>query len=626
MASNWEFVQSQTLDARDHASTAFTEAMEFIDKIASYLPNLFRGFDADIEFRDIDSPKLDPGFDEIEKPILNLPPITPIEFPDYPPFGDGLYEVNFGRIGSPPSFNIPDPDIQPIDRPDPLNVSAPSDPPVISTDFTFPNEPVTSIPSVPTFEELNIPESPAFSFPLFDYIPPVYVGGDPPEINNDWSENPYESELLNATYNELKDRVLNGGTGLNPVVEQAIWDRARNREDINAKRSRLEVLRTEAARGFVRPSGSSLAALDTLAQETQNKVSDLSREISIKQAELEQRNIEFALQQAISLENLLIQNNNNVLNRAFDMQKQIQMLSIEIYKVQLQKFQIELETYKTYSTVFETQIRSELSKAEVYKTQVQAEALRNEINKSKVDLYNAQLNGIKTSVDVYKTTVDAVSSRIQAEALKLQNYKAEVEAYSAQVSAKRDEYSMYSESIKAELSKAQIYDSKVKAFVSRVEAYAKTADIETKLQEASINLEDLKIKNHNFKIEALVKKADVELKQISALVEKFRGDIQAYQASVSAESSRIDSVARAYESEVRLSTAEADVALKNADILLKQLSTESELILKALEAGASISSQLAAASLAGINVSSQVQTSASDNENHNINENYDYEV
>lgn len=66
---------------------------------------------------------------------------------------------------------------------------------------------------------------------------------------------------------------MNGGTGLAPAVEQAIWDRARSRETQTALANQTEVMRTSEALGFPLPSGVLASQLRAAQEDYYNKLS-----------------------------------------------------------------------------------------------------------------------------------------------------------------------------------------------------------------------------------------------------------------------------------------------------------------------------------------------------------------
>lgn len=552
-----------------------------------------------------------------QKPVAPDPLALDLTFPVFPgPFEAGsIYTIDDNKIGDPPTDDSTPPVLRVIPAPDELDVTAPDNAPDIQTDFNYPDNPVYTLPSVPTLDELDISDPPTIINIPFTQTLPVFSIPVPGNIFS-FVEDLYSSDLLTALKVELLDRVQNGGTGLNPTIEQAIWDRARNREDNNSVRSENQIDIEQAARGFSRPPGSHLAAIDQAAQDTQNKNADLSREIAIKQAELEQRNIEFALQTSLALEQSLIQYSNQVNQRAFEVEQFTQQVAIELYNAQVAAFNSQLEAYKAYSVAFEAQVRAQLNELEAYKLELEGESLRLQINQQDIDLYLAQLNGIKLTVDVFNSEIAAVNSQIAGESLKLENYGNEIQNYTAQVQAKRDEYAMFGESVKAEKLKTDIYATEIQAFVSRVQAYASTVDAETTRSETSIKTEDFRLRDYLSRIESITEQTKAKSAEINAQTQAFLGDIQRYSAETGAEESRIEGINTQTRLNITNQQSITDTALKNAQILIENARNSTDLTVEAIKSGASVSGGLAQAALAAMDVGANISGSSSDIHNY----------
>jgi hypothetical protein len=111
----------------------------------------------------------------------------------------------------------------------------------------------------------------------------------------------YTSSLLADLANALIARIA-GGTGISPAVETAIWDRARERE-LAAAQANIDVISSEAeALGFQLPPGVLVEGIRRETRAYYDKVSTFSRDVAIKQAELEQTNIQKAIEQATQYE------------------------------------------------------------------------------------------------------------------------------------------------------------------------------------------------------------------------------------------------------------------------------------------------------------------------------------
>lgn len=98
----------------------------------------------------------------------------------------------------------------------------------------------------------------------------------------------------------LAKAIRDGGTGLNPTVENAIWERSRARELAEAHRMEQEAIAAVAARGFFLPTGVLAARLQEVQQAASDKISTHARDVAIKAFEAELENVKFAVEQQLS--------------------------------------------------------------------------------------------------------------------------------------------------------------------------------------------------------------------------------------------------------------------------------------------------------------------------------------
>lgn len=112
---------------------------------------------------------------------------------------------------------------------------------------------------------------------------------------------PNDCAYLKHAQLKLCEMLTQGGTGINPVVEDQIWQRDRARVLNEVNRAGREVLATFAARGFPVPPGAALHQMNMIQQDAQNKIAQASRDVAIKQLEIEVENVRFAVDKAISL-------------------------------------------------------------------------------------------------------------------------------------------------------------------------------------------------------------------------------------------------------------------------------------------------------------------------------------
>jgi hypothetical protein len=112
------------------------------------------------------------------------------------------------------------------------------------------------LPAPPNLLSLNIAPFDGITLPTVDETIPELVAVEP-SIREYIPGAQYTSSLLSTLKSSLEDRITNGGTGLNPAIEAAIWDRGREREYRQKADALREVERMEAL-GYLHPCFTSI--------------------------------------------------------------------------------------------------------------------------------------------------------------------------------------------------------------------------------------------------------------------------------------------------------------------------------------------------------------------------------
>ena len=106
------------------------------------------------------------------------------------------------------------------------------------------------------------------------------------------------SAHLTHVHDKLHSMIFDGGTGLPPAIEQAIYDRARSRIVAEQLSQEGQVYDTFAIRGFSLPQGAMLASIERLRDQSLAKVAESSKDIAIDAAKIEVENLKFAIETA----------------------------------------------------------------------------------------------------------------------------------------------------------------------------------------------------------------------------------------------------------------------------------------------------------------------------------------
>ena len=112
---------------------------------------------------------------------------------------------------------------------------------------------------------------------------------------------PDDTPWLVQTQEWLTKALTTGGTGINPSIEAQIWARDRSRILREAERAEEEVISSWAARRYPLPPGAAAWQLANIRKDASDKIANASRDVAIKQAEIEVANAKFAVESAIKL-------------------------------------------------------------------------------------------------------------------------------------------------------------------------------------------------------------------------------------------------------------------------------------------------------------------------------------
>jgi hypothetical protein len=110
---------------------------------------------------------------------------------------------------------------------------------------------------------------------------------------------PLASDAFDEATNWLVDAITNGGTGISAAVEDQIWQRGRERVISEGSRTESQIIDDFAGRGFTIPPGAMAGQLKELRLNQKQAVNSFSRDVAVKQAEIEIENIRFAVSKAI---------------------------------------------------------------------------------------------------------------------------------------------------------------------------------------------------------------------------------------------------------------------------------------------------------------------------------------
>lgn len=485
--------------------------------------------------------------------VLQLPTSTPAELQASMP---GVNIDSFDT--APPTLNFPAAPALTIG-------SAPALPEV--REVAVPDAPVVVLPDAPaflsltthTFGGVNLHED---WLDKLDDIPTLTLLEPTPFQYSPGAR--YSSELLENLKATLRARLV-GGTGLNAAVEQALWDRAREREDFLGLAREQEVMRGAEALGFPLPHGVLIGQLADARRERQDKTSGLSRDIAIKQADLEQQNLQQTIQAALQLETVLLEDCYKLEMLAFETAKVTADNAIAAHNAGVEQYKALLAGYQAYAAAYDTVVKAELAKVEVFKALLSAEQTKADINKSLVDRFKAEIEGAMAAVEIYKARVGAAQTLVELERARIQAGAEQVRAFVATVSAETAKAELYKTGVEAETSKMQAYNIEVQAYGHKTSAQAERARANIARYQALISAKSLEWDGFRARVVAATAEVEAASRKSGVIVDGYRIGAHAAEAQAGSYMRRWEADIKQYEAGRSISY---QVAKMNTDAVL----------------------------------------------------------
>lgn len=503
--------------------------------------------------------------------------------------------------------------------------------PSVDLSAQFPTAPSLIVPEAPTLPERTAPTAPTTVLPAFGGVMPTGVPAAPTDLEGSFSTayhtaapefitmvNGYvDAELLklNPQYHAQMARIetqlttyLNGGTGLNPAAENAIYERARGKNDAEARRVRDQAYGDAASRGFTLPTGALMSVIQQARQAGADNNARAAGEIVVMQAEMEQKNIQFAVTASAGLRSTMVnatlsymQNLGQLNGQSLDYAKNILGAITEMYNTAVKVYSLKLEGYKAEAAVFETLIRGALAGIEVYKAEIDALKALTQVDMVKIDVYKARIDVLTSLSNMYRTQVEAVISKASLEKLKIEVFQAQVQAYGAEVSAKNSEYQGYTAAINGESAKVQAYSAQVQAYGAQVQGFRATIDAKSEVVRATAQTNEARARQYTASVTGYQAVVQAKGEIARTKLENQRQKVLTFQMETQAATSKAQVQTEYYKavSLVGIENAKLHIQsfVQNADVARAHAAA----IAAIHSSNASIHGQLAGAAMSGMN-------------------------
>lgn len=596
VANNIDEMNARIDDTMDRAN----ESIEAMTQVGRYLPqpssapainvpDVYLGARAEIGAPNID--------------ILGS--VNPFELPSFEnlSFDEGI------AFGEAPAFTPSLTQIVIPNPPSPITMGDAPERPTIGT-VTLPTAPAVPTVALPTMLEIHVPQVVFPTLPTFDPGPEPAFEGTTPSASINYAEPAYVSTVLDQVKVQAL-RMLSGGTGLHPYIEQALFDRARGREDVLAGKAVDEAHGTFAARGYELPPGALVATIDAIRERNQAAGSAMARDILASSAQWEIENLRTAMAQGVALETVLIGLHNSAADRSLRLAQARVDAEMAQYGVLVAIFNAKQQARTIRVQLYEAQLRAALAPLEAIKLAIEAESLKGTINEQLTRQYAAAQDAARLIIERYRAEIQGAQAQSDLERSRIEIYRADVDAWKARIDARKVEFEAYGEHVRGEVAKAGILESEARAFAATVDGFSTAENVKLGRIGARRDALAASVQKFTALVSGESDRVRGEVGAIQARAEGFRAELTRYAAELGADTSERGMLLQSQENRLRNALAAIEITSRQYDNAQARLLQQAQLMKDALTAVGTMTSQLAAGAMSAIHVSASMSGNAS---------------
>lgn len=603
--AGWAYIQGQAAELMTQAEASLTALQQVLGEPEhqqiTYSPNV-------------------PSAGQFIRPTAPVPleiDDINVDFPD----DVDLNNVSLGVIPDPPSepsfeamvYRPPAaPTVAPPNRP------ADTDVPLI--EIEIPDAPTYQIPDDPTLYEINIPEIDDLVVPEFAGVRPT-ITLEAPQHTFAWQYEAYDSTFIDVIRAKLSAMTING-LALPPEIEQAIFDRARGREDTLSAQQIAAAESSLAARGLRQPAGLLARAIERVRQQQRQQASTASRDLAIAVAKENVESIRFALSQGIAMESAFIQSHIAAQTLSLEGAKATQAAVIDIFNGEVALHNAQWEGFKAEASVYESRIRALVAQVELIRARIEAEKVKGDVNEGLIRAYAERVRALSAIADMHRSQVEAAKAkgeinvqRLEQARLRIQTYQIDVDAWGRQWDAYRTAAEAEAQGLRYWETLGNLYATRVNTWRGRIEAEDARARTQIATNTQRIEAFRATLASVTAQIQGQSATADARARVHTANAGMYaaEGQVSAAAANAWNDGERIKLEGARIKVDVQRANAEL-----SSNIALKRIDQSIE----ALRGAAQIWSQLAAAVMSGMNFNASMSASGSSS----VSTNYNYDM
>lgn len=473
----------------------------------------------------------------------------------------------------------------------------------------IPDAPSYTLPTLPTFYELSLPEPPTLAVVPFEGIRPD-TNLTPPALTFGYTPTAYSSELVEA----VKARLLvqsQGGTGLPAHIESALFDAARRRLDGGIAAAVQGVAEEFSNRGFAEPAPVMARRMRAVRLAALGETAVLNRDLMIRATDLEREQLRDFVAQGTALEQVLIGEHMQREQLTFEAARYLMQATIDLFNATLAKIQAEAQVYEADARVYRERIQAELAKAELYRAEIEGQKAIGEVNEQLARIYGEQVRGVLAMVEIYKASVSAAEARNGINVQRIEAKRAEVQVFAERVRAYTAEWEGYGRRVDAKLGVLRGQELANQVYATQVNAWGTKQNVSIEAHRGQIAAADLRLRGYLADLERFGKQLAGETGRMGAESQALAAEASVYEAGGRVAVLANDAENRSFQLRLQAAQVESELTMEASRANLTLGLERSKLALSALDGIARVATQLAGSMASAVNLSASISASDS---------------
>ena len=507
-------------------------------------------------------------------------------------------------------------EIPPPVKPDTVQYTAPDTD--VDAEIPVYSDYTSEIP-FPTLRPIDLPTPPVINTDdiIFEGVRPVFDAVPPDPEDFAFANSDYQTYIIDQTKAKVLE-IFNGQTGLPPAIEDAIFERARERE-VEAGEREVDQARNEwAARGWKQPPGMLNAATNRARKQASDKVSALNRENFIETKKLQLDMLKTALSTAMAMEDIWARLFMSAEDRRQQASKMKVDIALQVFNAFVSKFQAESSLFAVDATVFNQKFQAAMAKLSLYSEELRAKQIIGELNEQDVRIFAQRVGALQTNAEIYRAKVEGYKALFDAIQSKVDVYKAQLESNQIILQGYETDTRAFSARLQAAAQRDERFKTRAEIYSTNMGAWKMRFDLLVAQQNQSFKAAELTRDTFVANTDRIRGYISAEEGRVGALRDKYSALASTISSRAEAERTKYQLMLSIAQAKISQMEAAWQILLKNGEINIQAGLTAEGLVLRAHETAATTLAQLAAGYTSAANVNASISDSSSSSIGYNF--------